>query len=167
MWPDKKQKKTKTGFVLEMQHYMQVFVLPPWRLNSEEGASWTCSKILTKEEKRGGARLLSAPAHVFPARLRRTSISQHRFDVFVFHFPACQSLRRWDTTVWLPVTGWIMFQKVCSWHSDRQARASLKRSDTRLNEKKERKEEKFSGRQEPTGLAVEPGWLQTAAEVFN
>lgn len=36
MWPDK---KTKTGFVLEMQHYMQVFVLPPWRLNFEEGTS--------------------------------------------------------------------------------------------------------------------------------
>lgn len=32
-------------------------------------------------------------------------------------------------------------------------------------EKKER--EKFSGRQEPAWLAVEPGWLQTAAEVFN
>lgn len=156
-----------------MQHYMQVFVLPPWRLNSEEGASSSLETPAIelqhvfdkgREETRYEA-AISARSCI-SSRLRRTSISQHQFNVFIFHFPACQSLRHWDTTVWLPVTARIMFQKVCSWHSDRQARASLKRHDTRLNKKK-RKETKFSGRQEPARLAAEPGRLQTAAEVFN
>lgn len=140
-----------------MQHYMQVFVLPPWRLNSEEGASLSLEtpamdlqQYFDKGREEARCEAAISARSCISCRLWRTSISQHRFNVFIFHFPACQSLRRWDTTVWLPVTGWIKFQKVCSWPSDRQARASLKRRDTKLNEKNGRERNKVL---RPTGAS--------------
>lgn len=152
---------------------MQVFVLPPWRQNSEEGASASLEtpaeelylqhyfdkrrEKKRREEVRGCYQrplmyfLQAEEDEHLSAPVPRVYFPFSRLSVTAALGHNSQAARRWMFNV------------------SKGLQLALKRCDTRHKKKRKEKEgeKKVSGRQEPARLAVEPGWLQTAAEVFN
>lgn len=170
MWPDK---KTKTGFVLEMQHYMQVFVLPPWRLNSEEGASSSLETpaielphVLDKGREETRYEAAISARSCISCRLRR---NQHLSAPVQ---RVCFSFSSFSVTAALGHN--FLVARHCTDNVSKGLQLALGQAGESKSEapryeaqQKKRKDTKFSGRQEPARLAVEHDRLQTAAEVFN